>query len=227
MKPTPIHVRRAALAVAAYLCAAGVAASAADRDAVPLIVLDNVPLVDVIRNLARQSGGNFTLDPRVAVASQPYISARWTNMSAHAALSAVLKDYKLTMVTNPATTVARIAPTSLGVKPVPASQVGTNTSGVIPLLVMDDEPLTKAITNLASHAQLKVSLDPRLLPTASGREVTVSFAWKNITVRQALAALLDNYDLILIEEPAAASARITVKTRAGTEPAGKGVPERK
>jgi hypothetical protein len=42
---------------------------------------------------------------------------------------------------------------------------------------------------------------------------TISIRWENITARQALAALLDNYDLVLIEEPGAASARITLKSR--------------
>ena len=217
----------------AFVSAMGAAASptmqgAADSEAVPLIVIGDVPLPDAIRNLARQASLNYILDPRVPgsgfgpgrTAAQPSVTARWTNVSANAALSRVLQEHKLTMVTNPATTVARIAPANLGVKPVPASHVGTNTNGVIPLLVMDDVPLTDALRNLTTHAGLNVALDPTLTTPAFNRQGTVSFRWEKITVRQALAALLDNYDLVLVQEPGAASARIRLKTRdeMGTPP---------
>src|SRR5262245_50427795 len=173
MKPTRIHLFRGTLAVLAVVSAMSAAASpamqdAADPDAVPLIAIGDVPLPYAIQNLARQAGLNYILDPRVPgsgfgpgrTAVKPPVTARWTNVSARAALSRILQQHKLTMVTNPATTVARIAPADLGVKQVPASQVGTNTNGVLPLLVMDDVPLTDAIRNLATHARLNVSLDP-------------------------------------------------------------------
>jgi hypothetical protein len=133
-------------------------------------------------------------------------------VTAQAALSALLKEHSLTMVTNPATTVTRIAPANLSVKPVPTSQVGTNTGSVIPLLVMDSVSLTEAVTKLASAASLAVSLDPELSATALDAQGTVSFRWERITGRQALAALLDNYDLVMIEDPATSAARITQKS---------------
>jgi len=33
---------------------------------IPLIVMDDVPLTDAIKNLARQAGLNYILDPKVA-----------------------------------------------------------------------------------------------------------------------------------------------------------------
>lgn len=206
----------AALAVAAFV---GVTAAAnpapnqapANNDNIPLIVIDNLPLVDAIRNLAWQAGGNYILDLRVSGSPGPPISVRVTNATAREGLDTLLKEYKLTLVTNPVTTVSRIAPTRLGVKPVPASQVGTNAGAAIPLLVMDDVPLTEAVTKLAEAAQLKVSLDPKWAESAKKGSWTASFRWEKITARQALAALLDNYDLTLIEEAGGASARVTVK----------------
>jgi len=106
------------------------------------------------------------------------------------------------------------------VKPVPTSQVGTNASSVIPLLVMDSVFLTEAVTKLASAASLAVSLDPKLSATAFDAQGTVSFRWKRITVRQALAALLDNYDLVMVEDPATSTARITQNFTAIDRPDG-------
>jgi len=41
---------------------------------------------------------------------------------------------------------------------------------------------------------------------------TVSFRWERITARQALAALLDNYDLVMIGDRVTSAARITQKS---------------
>ena len=191
-----------------------------EEKTLPRIQMVNVPLADVIRTLARQSNLNYILDPHVPgsdfgpgrLAPKLSVTASWTNVTAQAALTALLKEHSLTMVTNPATTVTRIAPANLSVKPVPTSQVGTNTSSVIPLLVMDSVFLTEAVTQLASAASLAVSLDPKMSATAFDAQGTVSFRWERITARQALAALLDNYDLVMIEDPATSAARITQKS---------------
>src|SRR5439155_9604386 len=98
------------------------------------------------------------------------------------------------------------------VKPAPTSQVDTNTSDIIPSLVMDSVSLIEAVTQLARSASLEVSLDPKLSATAFDAQGTVSFRWERITARQALAALLDNYDLVMIEDRATSAARITRKS---------------
>src|SRR3989442_6057015 len=168
MKPISIYTKRAA-ALTGVLVSAACIVSAAD-DVIPRIQMVDVPLADAIRNLARQANLNYILDPHVPgsdfgpgrLAPKPSVTANWTNVTAQAALSALLKEHGLTMVTNPATTVTRIAPANLSVKPVPTSQVGTNTSSVIPLLVMDSVFLTEAVTQLASASSLAVSLDPNI-----------------------------------------------------------------
>jgi len=218
MKPISIDTNRA-VALVAILVSAACIVSAAD-DVIPLIRMVDVPLADAIKTLARQSNLNYILDPHVPgsdfgpgrLAPKLLVTASWTNVTAQAALSTLLKEHSLTMVTNPATTVTRIAPANLSVKPVPASQVGTNTSSVIPLLVMDSVSLTEAVTKLASVASLAISLDPELSTTEFDAQGTVSFRWERITARQALAALLDNYDLAMIEDPATSAARITQKS---------------
>ena len=203
---------------------------------VPIIAIDDVPFSDALKNVARQMNLNYILDPRVPggtygvgrLAPEPTVRVRWTNLTLHTALSNLLKEHKLTMVTNPATSVARIAPLYRGVKPVPASQVGTNAGAVIPLMIMEQVSLPEAIRKLAEAAQIDVSLDPNVrLSGLFDPEGTVSIRWEKITARQALAALLDNYDLELIEDPATASPRITLKAQDETRAAGKSEPSGK
>src|SRR5437867_7221995 len=122
MKPISIDTNRA-VALVAILVSAACIVSAAD-DVIPLIRMVDVPLADAIRNLARQSNLNYILDPHVPgaefgpgrLAPSVSVTASWTNVTAQAALSGLLKEHKLTMVTSPATAVTRIAPANLGVK---------------------------------------------------------------------------------------------------------------
>jgi type II secretory pathway component GspD/PulD (secretin) len=78
------------------------------NDPVPLIVIDEVPLTDAIRNLARQSNLNFQFDPRITMTNQPNVSIRFENVSAQEALTAVLENYNLVLVKEPKSKIARI-----------------------------------------------------------------------------------------------------------------------
>ena len=75
---------------------------------VPLIVIDEVPLTDAIRNLARQSNLNIQFDPRITSTNQPNVSIRFENVTAQEALTAVLENYNLAMVKDPKAKIARI-----------------------------------------------------------------------------------------------------------------------
>jgi len=185
--------------------------------------MDDVPLEDAIRNLARVAGINYILDPRIS-SSRPTISGRWENTTAEELLGKVLQKHKLTMVLNPATSVARIASSNQVIKPVPAIQAGTDTNTLIPVIVLDEAPLDMAIKKLAALANLNVSLDPGFLEPSSGKGAipTVTFRWENLTARQALAALLDNYDLTMIEDPTTPNAQITIKKQTTKKPAPSG-----
>jgi type IV pilus assembly protein PilQ len=87
---------------------AGAAGGEKKDETVPLIVIDDVPLTDAIRNLARQSNLNFQFDPRVTTSNQPNVSIRFENVSAHEALQAVLENYSLALVKEPKSKIARI-----------------------------------------------------------------------------------------------------------------------
>ena len=95
---------------------------------------------------------------------------------------------------------------------------------VIPLIVMDDVPLTDAIRNLARQAGLNYMLDPKIGYGQIGpdgkqmAQPSVSIRWENITAEQALNALLNNYTLQLVQDPKANIARITTKDPAAPPP---------
>ena len=98
-------------------------------------------------------------------------------------------------------------------------------AAIIPLIVMDDVPLTDAIKNLARQAGLNYMLDPKDPVLAEGRtngqpaaQPSVSIRWENITAEQALNALLANYSLQMQEDPKTKIARITVKDPAAPDP---------
>jgi type II secretory pathway component GspD/PulD (secretin) len=76
---------------------------------VPLIVIDDVPLVDAVKNLARQAGLNYIPDPKLlTLTNQPNVSMRLDNVTAADALTAVLETYNLQIVHDPRIKVSRI-----------------------------------------------------------------------------------------------------------------------
>ena len=222
MKTNTLPVRlsiTAAIIIAAILSIIPVARSQQDSSKnIPLIVMDNVPLMDAIKNLARQAGINYIIDPRVLTNYSEMVSVRLENKSAQQALSMVLTNHDLTIIENPATTVARIAYQKQNVKPVDPRPIGKDTGTVIPLIVMDEVPLADAIQNLARQAQLDVTVDPKVSqPPPNSKGVmafppTVSVRWEHVTPKQALAAIVDNYGLALTQD--GASMRIAPKDTA-------------
>jgi type II secretory pathway component GspD/PulD (secretin) len=170
------------------------------------IELEDTSIPDVLVSLARQAGFNVIIDPRVPGSGfEPGKSApplkkvkiHLPEVTPQAAILAVLKEFQLTMVTNPATRIARIVPVGVVVKPVAAIRVGTDTNS-LPMLVAESVPLTQALGYFAQAAGLKVSFAPEVAGL-DGRG-KVSYRWEGVTARQALAALLDNYGLEMQED---------------------------
>ena len=116
--PTPDAAPSAAAVAPAAPTDAAPAAPASSASAViPLIAMDDVQLTDAIKNLARQAGLNYMLDPRMSLGqpgpngekgSQPTVSIRWENITAEQALQALLDNYGLQMIVDPRTHIARI-----------------------------------------------------------------------------------------------------------------------
>jgi type II secretory pathway component GspD/PulD (secretin) len=108
--------------------------------------------------------------------------------------------------------------------PADAAAAPPQPGGIIPLIVMDDVPLTDAIKNLARQAGLNYMLDPKVAFGQVGPDgkpipqPTVSIRWENVTAEQALNALLSNYNLQLVEDIKSKIARITVRDPAAPDP---------
>jgi type II secretory pathway component GspD/PulD (secretin) len=124
----------------------------------------------------------------------------------------------------PPAAAAPVVPAEAPVPAAPKPAVAAQPGAAIPLIVMDDVPLTDAIRNLARQASLNYLLDPKIgfgQPGPDGKPVpqpSVSIRWENITAEQALTALLNNYSLQLIEDSKSRIARVTAKDPAAAEP---------
>jgi hypothetical protein len=181
----------------------------------PLSEMDGVPLTSAIRNLAREMELNIIIDPAVPGSGfvpgrrlkEPLITGRCPNMTSEQEMRALLKENQLVLVTNPVTTVARVAPGTRMVKPVRASAVGVKTNEVVPLIVIDDVPLEDAIRNLARQVRLDVMFDRKVI-RAFEHDSNISVRWENLTAQQALTALIDNYSLVMVEERTGTSAEV-------------------
>ena len=83
---------------------------------------------------------------------------------------------------------------------------------VLPLIVLKDLPLKRAIEVLAQAAKLNYTIDSNVNSADSkGNPILVNIRWQNVAARQALLALLDNFDLALVEESKTGIAEILPK----------------
>lgn len=93
----------------------------------------------------------------------------------------------------------------------------TNAEPIIPLIVMDEVPLTDAIKNLAVQANIKYAIDPKInygQADANGNippQPSVSLRWTNLTAADALKAILQNYNLVMLWDSKLGIGRITIK----------------
>lgn len=224
MKRPHIHFASAVLLTSLLFSVARNSFSAAEI--VPLVLVDEVPLRDTVRNLARQMKFNLIFDPCVPGSyygagrkiREPEVSFRFQNRSVEEVFSYVLNKYQLVVVTNPATTVGRIVPQRHRVKPIPMSPALSGTNRIEPVIHLNGITLTKAIETLARSSGLKVVFDRSYLKSEYGQNLTTeSHHWTNITPKQALAAILDNYDLAMNEETSGVG-RIVLKAREKPDP---------
>lgn len=79
------------------------------NEIVPLIIYDELPLADAVRNLARQCDLNFQFDPRVTMSNQPMVTVRFENVTAEEALEAVLDNYNMQLVRDTKSKIGRIS----------------------------------------------------------------------------------------------------------------------
>jgi hypothetical protein len=205
-----------------------VAVSNADANTFPVVILfQDIPITAAIENLARQAGIKYVLDPKIGygqpdqngqIKPEPRLSLRWANVTPREALLALLDNYELQLVENPQTGVALVTEKTSDIEVrIASSPLPDSTNDVTMPIRFEDVPITKAIDALARQAGINCEFDPKIgygFPDQNGHiqpEPALSIRWDNITPRQALLAILQNYDLLLIYYPKPAIAVITKK----------------
>ena len=143
--------------------AATTSSAAQPGTVIPLIVMDDVPLIDAVRNLARQAGINYMLDPKIGFGQagpdgkttpQPSVSIRWENITAEQALTAMLNNYALQLVEDPKSKIARIT-TKDPAAPAPLS------TKIIQLKYASPSNVVASVQSILSDKRSKILSDHR------------------------------------------------------------------
>ena len=143
--------------------AATTSSAAQPGTVIPLIVMDDVPLIDAVRNLARQAGINYMLDPKIGfgqagpdgkTTAQPSVSIRWENITAEQALTAMLNNYALQLVEDPKSKIARIT-TKDPAAPAPLS------TKIIQLKYASPSNVVASVQSILSDKRSKILSDHR------------------------------------------------------------------
>ncbi|HEX7470467.1 MAG TPA: hypothetical protein VF437_07025, partial [Verrucomicrobiae bacterium] len=164
---------------------------------IPVITFGDVPITEGIKNLARQAGiNNFMIEPNIFKQPEPTVSFRWENITAKSALERMLKEQGLFIVENPQTGVAHISNTNLPPRKFDEDFIGSGTNAVIPLIAMDSVSLKDALVNLVRMSKGEIEIDPKL--ATSGVDISVRL--QNLTPKQALAAICENYNLQITKD---------------------------
>jgi hypothetical protein len=194
---------------------------------VPVVVaFDQVPLMDAIQVLARQAGLVITFDPVLlnqkaadgTPIPSPIVTIKYKNVTARQVLQSLLDNYGWQMTTNPGPTFRITFKDPNAVRPLWTKvnlleNVETNGAAaagneIIPEIAFEGVPLPDAINTLAQESGLNIQFDPRL---AESPDVKVTVKYKNVTARQVLQSLLDNYGWQITQIPGLPIFRIASK----------------
>ncbi len=182
-------------------------------DNIPVIQFQDVPITTAIANLARMANINYLVDPKLFTAPEgtprpePTLTLRWENQTASIAFARVLVENHLCASKDTFTTVMFITRPPVVVHPVDATLLGRDTNGVIPSIKFSDVPLGEALKSMINNAHLSVQLDPHVTGEAPPEPPdfkmemppTVSVSWHDLTAKQALVELCNDYGLTIVK----------------------------
>lgn len=184
------------------------------------MLISSTSLESAIRVLARQASVNCVFDPKLSVSSPEYPTGgilgeelegiRFEHVTALQAFTWIIKEHGLKLVENPATPVVRITGLNEPERKNDGRVLGRDTNDVPHLIHVEDRlPLRELIMKIAGQAGLKVTVDatigvPGVLPNDELMRRTnnagVYVQLDHVTARQALIALCDNYDLVMVKD---------------------------
>jgi hypothetical protein len=217
----------------------------ADTNVLDKVDFDSVPLTDAIHTLAMTLGLNIIFDPALfqssgpggILAANPKVTSKLHNITATQGLTALLQNYGMALVTDPATHVSRISaiksaaapslrpgvPAEAGaelvldynspVRIIPFRADGPGAEAV-DMVAFDGVTLTDAIRTLATQAHRNIIFDYALTQNGSppgtlSHNPTITEKWSKISADQALFALLENFGMVLVEDPGTHVDRVT------------------
>jgi hypothetical protein len=186
-----------------------------DTNLIPMIEFEEVPITTALVNLVRQAGLNYAFDPKIGyglpdkngqVKIEPTLNIYWRNVTAKQAFVAICQNYDFIIAKNPATSILLIREKSHPVTNfVDASLLGSDTN-IIPVIQFQNVPLNTGLGNLAKQIHYdnntEIALDPSIDNVPSNKfspMPTLALRWENVTAKQAIVALCDNYDLIIVK----------------------------
>src|SRR5262245_56111735 len=197
------------------------------------------PLIDAITNLAQQANLNFSVAPELLtngapanVLKQPVGIVRFENLTARQALDSLLSQKALVMGTRADLSGTLLGTLDSNLRPLPADagDLGAvtppNDKQDLDMLFDPNKevPLITAIQMLARLAKLNVLIDPRVktggirqvgtniveLPPVATNTVSLS-TYGGVSPRQTLEAVLNNYGLVLINDPNTGFSQVTFR----------------
>jgi hypothetical protein len=197
---------------------------------IPLIQFVDVPITTAIENLARQEDVNYQLDPNLSELwegpapnhiPEPSVTIRLENVTAWATLNRLLNIHNLVLAEDPVTRIGRITFSDELLPVIDTTLLDMETSSSnssasmnIPLIQFADVPLDTALENLIRQCDANIELAPELKDGSywQNRTPELSVRWTNVTAWQAVVALCENYDLVIIKNDA--TGRIQIKPKA-------------
>ncbi|MEY4918136.1 MAG: hypothetical protein RL616_2049 [Verrucomicrobiota bacterium] len=139
---------------------------------------------------------------------EPQITFKLTNVTARETLVRLLDLRNLALNTNSPTGIAHITRKDESANVVNGNLIEMETNApvrsatdIIPLIIFSGVPLDVCLENLIRQADIKVEFDPHLINAAAdGVALFINLRWENVTAKQAIVALCENYDLVIAKD---------------------------
>jgi hypothetical protein len=191
-----------------------------NEESLPIQFTD-VPLDVCFEALAREAGINYLIDPAVGygrpdrdgkIQQPPTLTLRWDHVTAAQGFYALSENYGFTVERDPNSHIVFLRIQDHPITPFTNTKFfegDTNyfapmTNTVSPIQA-EDVPLNVIMQVLANEAKVAVELDP----TDDNLSLqTVSFRFTNVSSKQALVALCEDYNLVFTVDPGSGSIRI-------------------
>lgn len=183
------------------------AAPAGDDPVLGEVRFNQVPLLAVVKELARQAGLNLLIDPEALSRLNEPITLDLRQVSGRWLLHALVASRGLELLDDPRTRIHRIriirerpagGAASPGPTPAPPVTLEAPDRPVVPLVQFQDAPLRDTMVALAREAGVPLLFDPKGAPPP---DTPVSLRLENVRAVDVLQLLAENHRQVLSQLP--------------------------